>query len=135
MTEDSAKWINKFPCFCQPKLLTRTSGLRYTGLAIIKQWNNILFYSACLHTYAHNSDFLICHMLLHMDFTLVCLCMDNFLPQLVCLRRTILPETFYNHCLPFECTYHALTICHIFDIWEVRIMSYRQFKVVGFYLS
>ena len=54
-----------------------------------------------------------------------CLCTNNFLPQLVCLGRTILPAAFYNHCLPFECTYHALTICHVitFDIWEGRITS------------
>ena len=38
-----------------------------------------------------------------MDFvTFVCLCTDNFLPQLVCLRITILPAPFYNHCLPYE---------------------------------
>ena len=57
-------------------------------------------------------------------FTFVSLCMDNFLSQLVCLLITILPAAFYIHCLPFECTYHALTICQMsFDIWEVRIMS------------
>ena len=46
-------------------------------------------------------------------YTIVCHRADNFLPQLVCLRRTILPAAYYNHCLPFECTYHALTICHM----------------------
>ena len=49
-------------------------------------------------------------------FTFVCLCMDNFLPQLVCLPITILPAAFYRHCLPFQCTYHALTICHMYYI-------------------
>ena len=57
--------------------------------------------------------------------TFVCLCKDNFLPQLVCLLRSILPAAFYNNCLPFACTFRAFTICHMsFDIWEVRIMSY-----------
>ena len=46
-------------------------------------------------------------------FTFVCICTDNFLPNLVCLRITILPAAFYSHCLPFEFTYHALTMCHI----------------------
>ena len=40
-------------------------------------------------------------------------CTHNFLPQLVFLCRSILVAASYNHCLPFECTYHALTICHM----------------------
>ena len=58
-------------------------------------------------------------------FTFVCLCTDNFLPQLVCLRRTILPAAFYNHCLPFECTYHSLlryVICNY--IWRMGSQNY-----------
>ena len=46
-------------------------------------------------------------------FTFICLCTDNFLPQRACLYRTILPAAFYNHCLLFECTYHALMVCHM----------------------
>ena len=30
-------------------------------------------------------------------FTFICLCTDNFLPQLVCLRRTIIPAAFWMH--------------------------------------
>ena len=62
-------------------------------------------------------------------FTFVCLCTDNFVPQLVCLRISILPAAFYNHCLPFECTYYILhsydtSYVITFEILEVRIMSY-----------
>ena len=63
-----------------------------------------LLYCVC-HIPANNSGFLIC--------LFVCLCTHNFVPKLVCLCITILPAAFYNHCLPFECTYHALTICHM----------------------
>ena len=45
--------------------------------------------------------------------TFVCLCTNNFLLQLVCLLRTILPAALYKYCLPFECTYHTLMICHM----------------------
>ena len=47
-------------------------------------------------------------------FTFVCLCTDNFVPKLVCLLGILLPAAFYNHSLPFECTYHALTMCHMY---------------------
>ena len=67
-----------------------------------------------IKTLAHSTDFVICR--LHMKyefFTFVCLCTDIFLPNLVCLPITILPAAFYHHCLPFQCTYHALMICHM----------------------
>ena len=47
-------------------------------------------------------------------FTFICLCTDNFLSKPVCLQYVnyvYYLQLFYNHCLPFECTYHALTIC------------------------
>ena len=62
-------------------------------------------------------------------FSIIWLCTlyGQFLPKLVCLRRTILPAAFYNHCLPFECPfecpYHALTICHNY-IWRMRSQNY-----------
>ena len=58
-------------------------------------------------------------------FTFVCLCTDNFLPNLVCLRRTILHCNFLQSLLTICMHISCSSICHIsFDIWEVRIMSY-----------
>ena len=61
-------------------------------------------------------------------FTFVCLCKDNFLPQLVCLRKTILPAAFYYHCLPFECTYIILlryVICNY--IWHMESQNHELY--------
>ena len=78
---------------------------------------------------AHNSDFLICQMLLHVTYGFLLLfafvqtiSYHNWFAYAV----TILPAAFYNLCLLFEFTYHALwyVICnYTLDIWEVRIMS------------
>ena len=62
-------------------------------------------------------------------FTFVCLCMDNFLPQLVCLCRTIyylqlfqLLLTIWMHISCFYDMSYVIT----FDIWEVRIMRFNE---------
>ena len=48
------------------------------------------------------------------NFTFVCLRMYGQFPtQQDFLCRTIQPAGFYNQCLPLECIYHALTICHM----------------------
>ena len=79
-------------------------------LKIISLWAYFMY----LFT-AHSTDFVMSNVITYdiWIFTIVCLCMDNFLPNLVCLCRTILPAAFYHHCLPFECMYHALTNCHM----------------------
>ena len=69
-----------------------------------------------------------CNYIWHMDFYFVCLCTDNFLPQLdwfVYLKLyylqlfTIIAYYLNAHIMLFDMSY-VIT----FDIWEIRIMSY-----------
>ena len=64
-------------------------------------------------------------------FTFPCLCMDNFLSQIVSLPKIILPATFYNPSLPFQCIFHVLVICHMqFTYMSYGGLNYELFSLL-----
>ena len=64
---------------------------------------------------AHSTDFDIwqCSYIRHMDFYFCLPLYEQFPTTTSWLMHIYTTCSFYNHCLPCECTYHALTIYHM----------------------